>query len=155
MYNLTPNSDTTSNTLACILFYLAKDQVRQKKLQALIDQALPGSHKSWDYEKVKSITYIDDIINEALRLKPPVLNIPPRETPPKGIQIGDVYIPGNINVMVPLVLIQRDPRWWKEANDFIPERWGERREEMGTAEAPFFPFGLGEYHHLIHSLREL
>lgn len=135
-----------------MLFYLAKEPSVQGKLQTLIDKEMPGGYESWSYEKVKSITYIDDIINEALRLKPPVINIPTRETPPQGIQVGKVYIPGNVNVMVPTILIQRDPRYWEDAKEFIPERWGESRAEMGTDEAPFFAFSLGKcsvYRYLI------
>lgn len=92
---------------------------------------------------MKNITYLDDIINETLRLKPSLLTNFSRETPPQGVQVGDVHIPGNVNVLVPMFLIQRDPRWWKEAEDFIPERWGERRAEMGTDKAPFMPFSAG------------
>ena len=59
--------------------------------------------------------------------------------------MGTTYIPGNVHVAVPTVLTQRDPRWWKDANDFVPERWVEWREEWGTDGAPFMPFNLGMY----------
>jgi cytochrome P450 len=91
------------------------------------------------------VSYIDDIINETLRLKPPVVQGSPRETPAQGTQIGGVYIPGNTNVSVPFYLIQRDERWWKQPDDFVPERWGEKREEMGTDGAPFLPFSQGRF----------
>ncbi|KAF1962854.1 cytochrome P450 67 [Byssothecium circinans] len=136
-------SDTTANTLANILFYLATNPSVQTKLQARLDAIFPSGSSSWNYEKVKTVTDIDDIINETLRLKPPVIQGGPRETPPQGIHVGDMHIPGNVNVSVPYILIQREPRWWEEAENFVPERWDERSAEMGTAEAPFLPFQLG------------
>jgi cytochrome P450 len=139
-------SDTTANTLANMLFYLIKNPSKLQKLQRLLNEAMPGVSSTWSYEAVKTVTYIDDIINEALRLKPPVIHGGPRETPAKGLHIGNVYIPGNVTVSVPYFLIQRDPRWWKEPEKFIPERFGERRVEMGTEEAPWLPFTLGAYH---------
>ncbi|KAH5581599.1 hypothetical protein HBI24_127250 [Parastagonospora nodorum] len=138
-------SETTATTLASALFYLAKNPSTQKKLQAHLDRAMPGGYSDWSYEKVKSVSYVDDFINETLRLKPALLTGGARETPAKGIQVGDVYIPGNTNVMVPIWLIQRDERYWPEADKFVPERFGERREEMGTDKAPYLPFSLGAY----------
>jgi len=66
-----------------------------------------------------------------------------RETPAKGLQIDSTYIPGNTNVVIPVSLIQRDPRWWQQGEEFVPERFGELRKEMGTDEAPYLPFSLG------------
>jgi len=141
---LTQSSETTATTLASALFYLAKNPSTQKKLQAHLDRAMPGGYSDWSYEKVKSVSYVDDFINETLRLKPALLTGGARETPAKGIQVGDTYIPGNTNIMVPIWLIQRDERYWPEADKFVPERFGERREEMGTDKAPYLPFSLGE-----------
>ena len=138
-------SDTTANTLANALFYLTANPAKLSKLQNLLDRALPGGPSTWSYEQIKTVTYIDDIINEVLRLKPPVIHGPPRQTPSQGFRIDDVYIPGNVDVTIPCYLIQRDPRYWKHPNDFIPERFGERREELGTDGAPWFPFMLGTY----------
>ncbi|KAF2130546.1 putative benzoate 4-monooxygenase cytochrome P450 [Dothidotthia symphoricarpi CBS 119687] len=137
-------SETTATTLAGVLYFLAKNPDKQKKLQALVDQAIP-TYNEWSYDKVRGITYIDDWINETLRLRPALLNGGPRETTSKGIQIDEVYIPGNTNVCVPVQLIQKDPRWWPQAEEFVPERFGERRAEMGTENAPYMPFSLGAY----------
>lgn len=133
-------SDTTATTLACILHYLARHPAVQQKLQSQVDSVLGGE---WSYEKVKTITYIDDIINETLRLKPALLTGVYRVTPPQGITVDETFIPGDINVFVPTQGIQTDPRYWKEAKAFVPERFGERRAEMGTDGAPFMPFTLG------------
>ncbi|KAF1347461.1 putative benzoate 4-monooxygenase cytochrome P450 [Lizonia empirigonia] len=137
-------SETTATTLAGALYYLAKCPQKQKKLQSMLDQTIEGNN-AWTYEKVKSVTYIDDWINETLRLRPALLTGGPRETPSKGVQIDEVFIPGNTNVLVPVSLIHRDPRWWQEAQDFVPERFGERRVEMGTDQAPYLPFSMGAY----------
>ena len=143
---LTFCSDTTASTLANALFYLAKHTAVQLKVRRLLDESMPGGYSTWDYAAVREVTYIDDIVNETLRLKPPIIQGLPRETPNQGLQIGDVWIPGHVNVLVPTISIQRDARWWKEPNDFIPERWNERKDEMGTGDAPWLPFQRGLHH---------
>ena len=106
---------------------------------------MPGGYSQWSYEKVKSVSYLDDFLSETLRLRPALLTGGARETPAKGIQVDETYIPGNTNVVVPVSLIQRDPRWWQEAEDFVPERFGERKIQMETDKAPYLPFSLGRY----------
>ncbi|ORY64225.1 putative benzoate 4-monooxygenase cytochrome P450 [Pseudomassariella vexata] len=137
-------SETTATTLAAILYYLALQPAVLAKLQSQVDALMPIP-SSWTYEKMKSITYIDDIINETLRLKPALLTGGYRVTPPQGIQVDEQFIPGDTNVFVPVQQIHTDKRYWKQANEFVPERFGERREEMGTEGAPFVPFSLGAY----------
>jgi cytochrome P450 len=141
---LTIPSETTATTLANALYFLAKHPDKQAKLRKLIDEAVP-SYGQWNYDQVKTVTYIDDWINETLRLRPAILIGGARVTPPSGLQIDEVFIPGDTNVLVPVELIHRDPRWWPEADDFVPERFGERRAEMGTNQAPYLPFSLGTY----------
>jgi|TARA_R110002003_G_scaffold116_28_gene10319 cytochrome P450 len=141
-------SETTATTLAGALFYLARYPEKQQKLQQLLDKAMPGGYGQWSYDAVKSVSYIDDFINETLRLRPALLTGGPRETPAKGMQIDEVFIPGNTNVLISTHCIQRDPRWWQQAEDFIPERFGERRAEMKTDEAPYLPFSLGTCTHI-------
>ncbi|KAF2645995.1 putative benzoate 4-monooxygenase cytochrome P450 [Massarina eburnea CBS 473.64] len=137
-------SETTATTLASALYFMAKYPEKQRKLQQLLDEVIPEP-SAWDYEKVKATTYIDDWISETLRLRPALLNGGPRQTPARGITVDETYIPGGCNVLIPVSLIHRDPRWWQQAEEFIPERFGESREEMGTDNAPYMPFSLGSY----------
>ncbi|PYH85341.1 cytochrome P450 [Aspergillus uvarum CBS 121591] len=138
-------SETTATTLATVLFYLAKYQHVLAKLQRLLDEAMPGGVEDWSNAKVKTVSFLDDIINESLRLRPAVMTGGYRVTPAEGVQIDEVYIPGDVNVFVPVQLIQTDERYYKQAQSFIPERWNERKDELRTDGAPFIPFAIGHY----------
>ncbi|KAI0376530.1 putative benzoate 4-monooxygenase cytochrome P450 [Hypomontagnella monticulosa] len=137
-------SETTASVLGTILFYMAKHPSVYKKLQSQVDVSMP-TPSDWTYEKVKSITYIDNIIDESLRLQPPVPNGGTRVTPKEGIHIDEQFIPGHTNVFVPVKKIHSDPRYWKQGTEFVPERWGERSVEMGTNGAPYMPFNAGAF----------
>lgn len=128
------------------LFFLAKYPEIQANLQGLLDEAFPTGYfgGGWAYEKVKEIKCIDYFISETLRLKPALKVGASRQTPPQGIQIDEVHIPGDTDVLVPMEMIQRDPRYWQLADEFLPERWGRRREELKTDQSPYMPFSLGK-----------
>lgn len=81
------------------------------------------------------------MIQETLRLRPSVPSGLPRVSPPSGLQIDEVFIPGNVNLSVPTYAIQRDPRYWDDPLEFVPERW----ENLSPDRAPFFPFTRGKY----------
>jgi len=134
-----------STTLCECLYHLAKYPAEQDKLHVLVDAAFPDGTDSWTFEQARSVTYLDHFIAETLRIKPALMLAGPRETPPEGLQIDEVHIPGNVNVLVPTAQLHRDPRYWSLPNDFIPERWGDRRVEMGTEQSPYLPFILGAY----------
>jgi cytochrome P450 len=109
--------------------------------------------EDWGYDKVKSITYIDNVVDETLRLKPALLTGLYRQTPPEGLQVDEQYIPGDTSVFVPMQVIHMDGRYWKQATEFVPERFGERRTEMETDGAPFLPFSLGMPYEILESPR--
>jgi cytochrome P450 len=52
-------------------------------------------------------------------------------------------ISGKTNVVIPVGQIQRGERYWQEPEEFDPERFGERREEVETEKAPYLPLSLG------------
>lgn len=94
---------------------------------------------------IKEVKYLDSFIFETLRLKPALKVGGSRQTPASGITIDEVYIPGGVDVVVPMEMIQRDPRYWQQADEFVPERWDERRQDMATDQSPYMPFSLGRY----------
>lgn len=108
---------------------------------------MPGGKSDWSYDKAKTVSFLDDVINESLRLKPALMTGLYRVTPPTsgGLQIDEVRVPADVNVFVPIQLIQRDPRYWPRPLEFIPERWSEDsgEGELAAENAPFMPFSLG------------
>ncbi|OJD33853.1 cytochrome p450 [Diplodia corticola] len=137
-------SDTTATTLAHVWFFLAKHPATQRKLQAQLDGVM-GRPEDWTYAAARSVGFVDDVINETLRLKPVLLTGGYRTTPPEGIVVDGVHVPGNTNVFVPIQLVQTDARYHPHAAEFIPERFGERRAECQTEKQPWIPFSIGPY----------
>ncbi|KAF9639897.1 hypothetical protein BFW01_g11703 [Lasiodiplodia theobromae] len=138
---LTITSDTTANALSNTLNFFARNPRVLKKLQGLLDEYFPNGDSDWSYEKVKQISYLDDIINESLRLRPPVPSGLGRLTPPEGLQIDEVYIPGDTIVSIPAQTLHRDPRNYENPLDFVPERWSDGKLNPETA--PFITFSRG------------
>jgi cytochrome P450 len=87
------------------------------------------------------VPYLDWVINETLRLRPSVPGGLARVTPPEGLMVDDVFIPGDIVTSVPTYTMQRDERYWPDALSFKPERW----EGLHTEKVPWIPFTRGQW----------
>jgi cytochrome P450 len=132
--------------MANALYYLALNASAYKRLQTIIDGIFPSGDSTFSYDQVKSVPYLEGIINETLRLKPVIPSGQPRVTPPSGLQIDEVWIPGDVNVILPQWVIQRDERYYERAKEFTPERWipGEDQASLIKDKDAFFPFQLGK-----------
>ncbi|KAF1996372.1 benzoate 4-monooxygenase [Amniculicola lignicola CBS 123094] len=135
--------DTVSTTLTNICYLLAEYPEYQERLNEDLNTLCRPDEELDDQTLSKSVL-LGGIINEALRLYPPVPSGGQRLTPPEGIVIAGRYIPGNMNVITPAYSIQRDVRAFPQPDDFIPERWYSRPELILRKDA-FFPFSYGHY----------
>lgn len=99
-------SDTTSSTLTHIFYHLAQDPQQVDKLRYEITPQI-DSPEGIVPVKLQHLDHLNGIINETLRLHPPVPTAIPRLTPPEGIQIADVFVPGNITVWCPPYVVGR------------------------------------------------
>lgn len=120
---------------------MTKNQKCHEKLQRLLDEELPRGEEEWSHSRIKNVPYLDYIIQETLRLRPSAIGALARLTPPEGIWIDEVFIPGDTIVSIPAWTIHRDPRYWKDAQEFVPERW----EGLSTEKAPWIAFTKGRY----------
>jgi cytochrome P450 len=132
--------------LANALYFFASNPSVYRQLQKHVDRVFPDGDRSFLYEKVRDLPYLEAVINETLRLKPAVPSGQSRVTPREGLQVDEVWIPGDTNVIVPQYVIQRDDRNFPRGEEFIPERWlGEKKRDMVLNEQAFFPFQIGAF----------
>ena len=99
-------SDTIAITLTHIFYYLAVDSVQVEKLRVEL-KTLIKPNNSFRVRDVQHGNHLNGIINEALRIHPPVASGTNRITPVQGITIDGVFVPGNTNVSVPQYAIGR------------------------------------------------
>ncbi|KAH7057417.1 cytochrome P450 [Macrophomina phaseolina] len=135
-------SDTTSSVAAHALYYLVQNPRVLATLQRQLDAAFPGGEHTVTNDAVRSqVPLVDHVVNETMRLKPSVGQGLQRVTPPEGITVDGVFIPGGTIVSVPTWSVQRDGRYWEEPEVWRPERW----EGVDTREEAlaFLPFSKG------------
>lgn len=140
------NSDTTAATLTCLFYHFAIYPDVYKKLQKEVDEffATEVTSDDWESSSLGKLQYLQAVIDESLRLFPPVASGLQRQTPPQGVQIGDKFIPGNTIVMTPTYALCRDPRTFPRGDEFIPERWTTQPELVKDA-TPNTPFSVGKW----------
>ncbi|XP_022878346.1 cytochrome P450 CYP749A22-like isoform X1 [Olea europaea var. sylvestris] len=82
-------------------------------------------------------------INESLRLYPPIVFNERKSK--KGARLGNLIIPANVKVYVPILALHLDPTiWGEDAHLFKPERF--TKGVVGATNnnlAAFLPFGMG------------
>ncbi|KAJ7100158.1 high nitrogen upregulated cytochrome P450 monooxygenase 2 [Mycena belliarum] len=151
-------SDTTASAcatvLSCIFFYILSDHNIFDRLRKEIDDAFSlsdGTTPADDTSKLIALPLLNAIINEALRLQPPVptgLQRAP-EAGTRGKLIGSVFVPEGTSVFVAPYAIHRDPRYFSPDPDrFWPERWLEETHcdpsiSVHTDRAAFLPYSIG------------
>ncbi|KAK2808753.1 hypothetical protein FQN50_004425 [Emmonsiellopsis sp. PD_5] len=132
-------SDTTAATLTHVFYHLARDPTHVDIIRKELQQVSGLSNND-----LKDLPHLSGVINEALRLHPAVPSGLQRQTPAEGLQVGDHFIPGNVNVLIPAAVIGRSPECFVHPDEFLPERWYSKPELIKRKEA-FFPFSLGPY----------
>ena len=93
-------SDTTAATLAHLFYHLAKDPEIVRKLREEVGpmMAVDGAVS---HAKIADAEYLNGVINETLRLHPPVPSGVFRDSPKEGVWIKGTFVPGNTTIRMP------------------------------------------------------
>ena len=96
-------SETTAGALIFLFYYLALDPVHVGHIR----KELEGIDDIRSNDALQALPYLNGAITEALRLHPPVPSGLLRKTPAEGLNIGGVYIPGDVTCVSPFYPIAR------------------------------------------------
>lgn len=140
-------SDTSSTALSGIMYYLLQYPEYLRRLRKELDATFPPSEDApIRLDMLADLQLLNAIINEALRLQPPLASGLQR-APAKnsgGKVVGDMFLPEETAVFVPPYAIHRDPRYfYPKPDEFWPERWYTRSSEVVLNRLAYIPFSHG------------
>ncbi|HXR89113.1 MAG TPA: cytochrome P450 [Steroidobacteraceae bacterium] len=133
--------ETTASALNWTWYLLSQHPEVEARLHAEIDSAPAVSAPS--LAQMEALAYTQQVVNEALRLYPPGWLLSRRTIEPDVL--SGFEIAAGTNVLLPLYLLHRHPRYWHDPDAFRPERFAPDHE----AERPRFaymPFAAGPRH---------
>jgi cytochrome P450 family 6 len=131
--------ETTSTTITYALYEMAQNIEIQSKLREEIEGAWEGG---LTYDTLMELKYLGKVVNETLR-KYPIIPLTMRKSNSDYKVPGTMrVIPKGVTVMVPILAIHRDPKYYPDPNKFDPERF----DDGNCASRPaytFLPFSEG------------
>ncbi|MCW5702789.1 MAG: bifunctional cytochrome P450/NADPH--P450 reductase [Bradyrhizobium sp.] len=136
--------ETTSGLLSCTIYALLKHPEVLKKAYEEVDRVLgPDTNAKPTYQQVTQLTYITQILKEALRMWPPAPAY--GIAPLKDETIGGKYkLKKGTFVTVLVMALHRDPSVWGPNPDvFDPENFSPEAEAKRPINA-WKPFGNGQ-----------
>lgn len=115
-------SETTATLLSGATYNILQNQQAYKTLVKEIRLSF-SSEDEITLVSVNSLTYMLAVLDESLRVYPPVPDTLPRIVPAGGEIIDDRYVPAGTTVGVHQTSAHRLASNWYKPDDFIPERW--------------------------------
>ncbi|XP_004295655.1 PREDICTED: cytochrome P450 734A1-like [Fragaria vesca subsp. vesca] len=133
--------ETTNGSLAWTVFLLALHQDWQEEARKEVLQLFGKQNPNID--GISRLKTMNMIINESLRLYPPVIQLVKRTE--REVRLGKFIVPANIDLVIPIVALHHDPEiWGQDAKLFRPERFSEGIAKATKKNmAAFIPFGMG------------
>jgi enediyne biosynthesis protein E7 len=139
--------ETTASGLNWTWYLLSQHPEVAARLYAEIDAAPVTAAPS--LTQMESLDYTQQVINETLRLYPPGWLLF-RHTI-DGDSLGGYPVPPNTDVLLPLYLTHRHPKFWKHPEGFSPERFAAGNDADRPRYA-YVPFAAGPRHCIGESL---
>ncbi|MDQ3520611.1 MAG: cytochrome P450, partial [Gemmatimonadota bacterium] len=131
--------DTPALGLSWAWYLLAQNREAREEIAKEVDSVLQGrAPRAGDLPRLQ---YTEMVVKEAMRLYPPAWLLS-REAV-RDTEIGGYAIPAGTVVMMSQWVMHRDPRYFEEPNEFLPQRWSRKGAATELPRFAYFPFGGG------------
>lgn len=130
---LVAGTDTTASALTYLVWSVCRHPEVRLFLTEELDDELPRPGADLDDARLRALPYLNQVVEETLRLYPGVAGGLLRTVPAEGADISGCWIPGGTVVSCQAYSMHRDPRVFPNPGIFYPERWAEPTAEMKAA----------------------
>ncbi|XP_051169311.1 probable cytochrome P450 49a1 [Leptopilina boulardi] len=131
--------DTTSNSVASVLYQLALHPEKQALVHEEICKVLPTNGEALEAKHIDDLKYLKACIRETLRMYPVVIGNGRCTT--TDTVIGGYHVPKGVHVVFQHYVISNQDKYFPRSKEFLPERWlgGEKMCHPFAS----LPFGFG------------
>jgi cytochrome P450 len=129
--------ETTANALAWTWYLLATHPEAKTRFHEEVDRVLQG--RTPNAEDLEHLPYTRATFEESLRLYPPAPAVHRKAA--TNTTVGGLSLPKGSFVLVGTYNLHRHPAFWKDPEQFLPERWLD--DERPAARYAYLPFGAG------------
>ncbi|XP_036334739.1 probable cytochrome P450 6g2, partial [Rhagoletis pomonella] len=143
----TAGFETSSATMSFALYELAKRPDLQQRVRVEIADGLRRTAGKVTQEFIDSLTYMQMIIDEVLRLYPPLPFLDRQCTAEEGYSLEPFHkfrMPQGMPVYIPVYGLHMDPEIYPEPKKFDPERFAPQNKKQ-LKPYTYMPFGLGPH----------
>lgn len=133
--------ETSSTTMSYCLYELAQNAEIQDKARKNVMDSIK-KHGSLTYEAMQDMQYIDQCINESLRMYPPASSLTRSVSKDYKLPNSSVILPKGITLIVPVYAIHRDPEHYPDPERYDPDRFTPDQVAKRNPYC-FLPFGEG------------
>ncbi|KAI3905788.1 hypothetical protein MKW92_024544 [Papaver armeniacum] len=116
--------ETTASLLTWTCLLLAIHTDWQDEARKEVIELMGKKNKKFDEKCIAKLKIVNMIINESLRLYPPVLGSP--RTTASQVRLGKFTLPSDMNVGFSIIAVHHDPKiWGEDVHKFKPDRFWE------------------------------
>ena len=130
--------ETTSHALTWTLYLLSQNPGALRALEAELDSVL--GDREIGYEDLARLPYTERVLEEAMRIYPPVYSVARKAH--EDTEIGGYRVPAGSEVIMWIYMTHHDPRFYPEPSRFDPDRFlpeiADKRPKLA-----YLPFGAG------------
>ncbi|XP_063370810.1 cytochrome P450 6B7-like [Cydia amplana] len=138
----TAGFETSSSATSYTLHQLALHPDQQARCQLEIDDVLTRYDGKLCYDAVKEMQYLHMCFKEGMRLFPSLGYLIRKSAESYQFPGTDVTIDKGTGIMIPLQGIHTDPKYFKDPESFIPERFNPENLK-NIMKNTYLPFGEG------------
>jgi len=134
--------ETTASTLNWTWYLLSQHPAAEAALHAAIAGTPPegSARDTGEADAPEAAGYVEQVLQEALRLYPPVWLFTRRAL--QDDTLGGHHVPAGTDVFICPYLLHRSPAHWDRPEEFLPERF-EAEAAAGRHRFAFLPFSAG------------
>ncbi|EYU39902.1 hypothetical protein ABFS82_10G169000 [Erythranthe guttata] len=137
----TAGTDTSAITLQWALSELINHPEIMQKAAQEIDSLIGNNERLVQESDITNLPYLQAIVKETLRLHPTAPLIGRQSS--EDCTIAGYCIPAETRLFVNVWAIGRNPDYWENALEFIPERFISSELDLRGQHYHFLPFGSG------------